>query len=215
MLHFAAKPGAMKKKATLYYLITGTIMLAACSNESGKSSEPKEMTEEQLIKHGEYLTTIMDCNTCHSPKIMTEKGPMPDPNRMLSGHPGDSPLDLSGFDLSKTPLGPWIFAHGDFTAYAGPWGISYGANITPDITGIGNFTLENFHMAFQKGKFHGSADGRDLLPPMPWQNFSRLPADDVKAIFTYLTKKVQPVSNVPPSPSPPMIGTAAGSPSGT
>lgn len=199
----------MKRKTTLAVALVAAAALSlipACSSGE-KSDEPKEMTEEELIARGEYLTIIMDCNICHSPKIFeqTEHGPkpVPDPARMLSGHPGDRPLDISAFDLSKTPIGPWIFGHGDLTAWVGPWGISYAANITPDPTGIGNFTLENFTNAFQHGKYKGGEGGRMLMPPMPWESFAHLPAEDVKAIYTYLMKKVLPVNNVPPPYTPP------------
>lgn len=49
-------------------------------------------TEADDIKRGEYLVQILGCNDCHTPKIMTEKGPVPDPNRLLSGHPADEQL---------------------------------------------------------------------------------------------------------------------------
>jgi hypothetical protein len=185
-------------------------LLPGCSSEA-ESEEPKEMTEEELIQRGEYLTTIMDCNTCHSPKLFEDGKPVPDPARMLSGHPGDRPLDISGFDLSKTPIGPWVFAYGEFTGFVGPWGISYAANITPDPTGIGNFTLENFKMAFQHGKYKGGEGGRMLMPPMPYETFAHLPDEDVKAIYTYLMKKVRPVNNVPPAYTPP-AGPPPGAP---
>jgi len=178
--------------------------LASCSNGSNDPVASKEMTETELISHGEYLVTIMDCNICHSPKVLNaEMQPMLAPGRELSGHPGDQPLDLSGFDMTKTPIGPWIFAHGNFTAYAGPWGISYAANITPDPSGIGNMSFEDFKRSFQQGKYKGGPDGRPLMPPMPWESFAHLPEQDVLAIYTYLTKKVQPVSNIPPAYTPP------------
>lgn len=199
----------MKRFPLLFGLATAISVTAliGCSSESDDPDEPQEMTEEQLIERGGYLVQVMDCRICHSPKIMVETDhglvPKPDPNKDLSGHPANQPLDLSGFDMSKTPLGPWVFANGDFTAYAGPWGISYGANITPDSTGIGAFTLENFVQSFQHGKFKGGEQGRLLMPPMPWQNMQLLPEDDVVAIYTYLMKGVAPVENVPPSYTPP------------
>ncbi len=45
-----------------------------------------------LIKKGEYLVTISGCNDCHSPKIFTSEGPVPDAKRLMSGHPANAKL---------------------------------------------------------------------------------------------------------------------------
>jgi hypothetical protein len=55
------------------------------------------------------------------------------------------------------------------TATIGPWGMSFAGNLTPDDTGIGNWTYENFEKAMRKGKFKGLDGSRPILPPMPWQ----------------------------------------------
>lgn len=87
------------------------------------------------------------------------------------------------------------------TAWAGPWGISYAANLTPDVnTGIGIWTEEMFLNAMKTGKHMGS--GRTILPPMPWQNLSRLTEEDLKAIFAYL-KSVPAIRNQVPEPVAP------------
>ena len=48
----------------------------------------------------------------------------------------------------------------------------------------------------------GVDNGRMLLPPMPWQNFTHIKAEDLKAIYLYL-KSTKPVNNVVPGPIPP------------
>jgi hypothetical protein len=88
------------------------------------------------------------------------------------------------------------------TAAVGPWGTSFAANLTPDQTGIGTWTEEQFIRAMKQGKWKGLENSRNLLPPMPWQGYSQLPEDDLKAIFAYL-KSIKPIYNsVPMAISP-------------
>jgi hypothetical protein len=79
------------------------------------------------------------------------------------------------------------------TAWAGPWGISYAANLTPDRnTGLGIWNEEMFVKAMRTGKHMGA--GRDILPPMPWQGVAGLTDDDIKSIYAYL-RTVPPIVN--------------------
>ncbi len=149
------------------------------------------------MKRGEYLVTIMACHDCHSPKVFGPKGPKPDPERMLSGHPHNMAVPRADTSLLKS----WVLFNGHSTAAVGPWGISFAANITSDQTGIGSWSLEQFKRAIREGKSKGLANNRDLLPPMPWPLYAHLKNEDVEAIFTYL-KSVKPVKNVPPPPIP-------------
>jgi len=87
------------------------------------------------------------------------------------------------------------------TAWSGPWGISYSANLTPDPdTGLGVWTEDMFLKAIRTGK-HMSA-GRPILPPMPWQGLAKLTDQDLKSIYAYL-KTVPPVKNRVPDAVPP------------
>jgi hypothetical protein len=52
------------------------------------------------------------------------------------------------------------------------------------------------------GKYKGLENSRTLLPPMPWQGYSQMPDEDLKAIFAYL-KSIKPVSNLVPMAIPP------------
>jgi hypothetical protein len=45
-------------------------------------------------------------------------------------------------------------------------------------------------------------EGRPLLPPMPWFNYTNIKDEDLKAIFAYL-KSTKPVRNVVPGAIPP------------
>ena len=175
----------------------------SCSNSNQKSTESetavKAVSQEDIVKRGEYLVTIMGCNDCHSPKKMGPNGPEIIPELMLSGYPSDRPVVK--FDDPKIKEGFAMF-YPDLAAAAGPWGISFAGNLTPDPTGIGTWTEEQFKRALTEGKFKGIEGSRMLLPPMPWTSFVELKDEDVSAIFAYL-KSIKPVSNVVPQPIPP------------
>jgi hypothetical protein len=182
------------------YLFTALIaaLLFACTP---KTSEPVKTAEisltDQIVK-GAYLVTVMGCNDCHSPKVMTAIGPVPDTLRLLSVHPANEQLPPH----EKETLKSYVLFNMNNTAAVGPWGTSFAANLTPDQTGIGNWTEEQFIVAMKQGKWKGLENSRNLLPPMPWQGYSKLTDKDLKAIFAYL-KSIKPVTNpVPMAISP-------------
>ncbi|MDQ3292346.1 MAG: c-type cytochrome [Bacteroidota bacterium] len=155
--------------------------------------------QEDRVKHGAYLVKAMGCNDCHSPKKMGANGPEIISELMLSGYPSDRPIVK--FDSKLIKSGFSMF-YPDLTAAAGPWGVSFAANLTPDNTGLGNWTEEQFRKAIKEGKSKGLDGTRPLLPPMPWTNYTALSDDDVKSIFAYL-KSIKPVKNTVPAPITP------------
>ncbi|MBO9616952.1 MAG: c-type cytochrome [Dyadobacter sp.] len=158
------------------------------------------VASEDAVRRGEYLVTVMGCADCHSPKKMTPQGPAPDMDRFLSGYNSAQPLGKVDQSIIKT--GEWVVFNGQSTAFAGPWGVSFAANLTPDETGIGTWTFDQFNTAMRKGKFKGLPNTRALLPPMPWPNYMNMTDADMRAVFAYL-KSIKPVSNVVPSHIPP------------
>jgi hypothetical protein len=87
------------------------------------------------------------------------------------------------------------------TTWAGPWGVSFAANITPDkATGIGAWTEAAFINSIRTGKHKGAL--RDILPPMPWQNMAKMTDEDLKSMFAYLMS-IKPIQNKVPDPIPP------------
>lgn len=188
----------MKIKISLVLFSAASVFLVYCSAPEEPTQEKtlQALSQEELVARGKYLTLIGGCNDCHSPKVMTPMGPQPDTSRLLSGHPQEMPLP----PLVKT--NDWVLFNPTATAFIGPWGASYAANLTPDDTGIGNWTFEQFDRAFRQGKFKGLENSRPLLPPMPWQMYSNMTQDDVKAVFTYL-KTLPPIKNLVPSPVTP------------
>jgi mono/diheme cytochrome c family protein len=153
------------------------------------------------LERGKYLVNAAGCNDCHSPKKYGPQGPEIDTSRLLSGHPEDEKI-LKGFTPAKGS--PWIAAaNANFTAWSGPWGVSFAANLTPDAnTGLrsGVWTEELFIKALRTGKHMGTS--RDILPPMPWQDFAQLTDEDLRAIWAYLGA-IPPVTNHVPDPIPP------------
>lgn len=152
------------------------------------------------IERGEYLVHIGGCHDCHSPKVMTANGPVPDPKRILSGHPATIKLPPAPDKIIGPASWGGVF-NNDLTAWSGPWGTSFAANLTPDRnTGIGNWAEHTFVQAIRTGKHLGT--GRPILPPMPWYNMARLRDEDLSAIFAYLMT-LPPVKNPVPNPIPP------------
>jgi hypothetical protein len=181
--------GQRQRMVTMLLLGVGWL----CVVGYGKRREPSEAA---LVRRGRYLVTICGCNDCHTPLKMGRHGPEPDQSRLLSGHPETMPMPLPPESRSQTAW-QWHGASTN-TAFAGPWGISYAANLTPDKeTGIGNWTVKEFMQAMRTG--HSVRFGRPLLPPMPWQNYAKMTDADLRAIFAYL-KSLKPIRNhVPPS----------------
>ncbi len=175
-----------------FVIVTAGVGLLVASAPKAGAKSPAETK----VQRGEYLVKFGDCATCHTPLKFGPNGPAPDLTRFLSGHPEETKLPPP--DLKP---GPWFAATAGMTAWAGPWGISYAANITPDPnTGIGIWTEEMFVTAMRTGKHMGA--GRPILPPMPWQSIGTLNDDDLKAIFAYL-KTVPPIVNHVPDPAVP------------
>ena len=98
-------------------------------------------------------------------------------------------------------------AYWDLTAWSGPWGVSYTANLTPDEnTGIGSWSEQTFVGALRTGRHMGVS--RPILPPMPWQAFRNLNDEDLKSIYAYL-RTIQPIHNRVPDPVEPPVQTSS------
>lgn len=157
------------------------------------ASKPSAVNPDPIAR-GEYLVHYGGCADCHTPKVMTANGPQDDLTRWLSGHPEEPKLPAP-----EIKEGPWFASTAGLTAWAGPWGISYAANLTPDVeTGLGIWTEEMFISAMRTGQHMGS--GRPILPPMPWANVGKLSDEDLKAVYAYL-RSLPPIRNRVPDPS--------------
>jgi hypothetical protein len=176
-----------------------------CTHADANMPQPESvqategLTPEMMIKRGGYLVNAIGCDDCHSPKVMGPNGPEVDMKRRLSGHPSDQPLaEISDKSVLKDYA---LFSMG-LTATVGPWGTSFAANLTPDETGLGNWSEEQFVRAIRQGLYKGLEGGRPLMPPMPWIVYRNLSDEDLKSIFAYL-QSLPPVKNQVPALVPP------------
>ena len=187
---------AMRLRTRTWNMLAAAMLLIAASDAVAQTAK----IGKNPIQRGEYLSIVGGCNDCHSPKLMTPNGPATDPARILSGHPATERLP----SVPPGVLGPgkWMAMTNDgLTAWVGPWGISFAANLTPDDeTGIGRWTVHQFIQTMRTGKHLGV--GRPVLPPMSTAGLAVMTDADLKALFSYL-KSLQPVKNQVPAPIPP------------
>jgi len=184
--------------AAIGLLAAGSARLAAEPGTSGQPSSPAASGQKPAatgsVARGKYLVTAMGCHDCHTPWKMGANGPEPDMSLGLSGHPASITLPPP-----PAPNGPWVASvTASNTAWSGPWGISYTANLTPDSeTGLGLWTEQQFVDTIRTGRRQGR--GREILPPMPWPAFKNLNDADLKAIFAYL-RTIPAIKNKVPDP---------------
>lgn len=183
------------------YLVSGVLVAASTGIAFFTLGASPAGKKTDLIARGKYLVATSACNDCHTPKKMGPNGPEIDATR-----------ELIGYVAVATPPPPtsseaWpIHANGELTAWSGPWGISYARNLTPDEnTGIGSWSEETFIKAIRTGKHMGVS--RPILPPMPWQVYSQMTDQDLKAIYAYL-RTIPAVKNPTPDPVPPPAASA-------
>jgi mono/diheme cytochrome c family protein len=176
------------------------LSLSACSvspESTASAAQPPPAAAPSLVARGEHLVLTSACHDCHTPLKLGPNGPEPDMTRMLSGHP-----DTMQLPPAPAATGPWIAAAAATnTAWAGPWGTSFTANLTPDAeTGLGRWTKESFIATIKTGRHEGR--GREILPPMPIPAYRNFTTDELEAIFAYL-QTIPPVKNRVPTPLPP------------
>jgi cytochrome c553 len=162
---------------------------------------PAAATAQSAAQRGEQLVNTGLCDDCHTPKKMGPAGIEFDMSRRLMGHPEGS--KIAGPYVPQAGS-PWMAAANlDFTAWSGPWGVSFAANLTPDtLTGLrsGVWTEELFIKALRTGKHMGTS--RDILPPMPWPGISQYSDEDLRAIWAFLGT-IPAITNHVPDPIPP------------
>lgn len=149
------------------------------------------------VERGRYLVSTSGCHDCHTPWKLGANGPEPDMTRALSGHPSGvelAPLPPAndGWPMSASPTN---------TAWCGPWGVSFTANLTPDqATGLGAWTADEFVAAIRTGRHQGR--GRKILPPMPAPVYAQMTDADLQAIFAFL-RTIPAIANKVPEPLAP------------
>ena len=168
---------------------------------SAEAAEAK--ANKAQVERGRYLVNTSGCHDCHTPLKMGANGPEPDLSRALSGHPAGLQMPPA----PTLPQGPWLaVVAATNTAWSGPWGVSFTANLTPDAeTGLGKWTAKDFKDTIRTGRHLGR--GRAILPPMPIPAYSQMTDRDLEAIYAYL-RTVPVVSNKVPEPWAPAAPVA-------
>lgn len=186
--------------ATAALALTGAALttLIATASTHEPQARPAAAVHRTPVELGAYLVKTMGCNDCHTPFKLGPKGPEPDMARALTGHPEAMKMPPP----PALPPGPWLAVNAATnTAFAGPWGVSFAMNLTPDKeTGLGDWTEEQFVQTMLTGKHQGK--GRAILPPMPYQMLGQLVPEELKAIFAYL-QSLAPFKNHVPQPVDP------------
>jgi hypothetical protein len=206
-----------KLKLLVQGLICNSILVilvfSSCQDKKAKATVEKSSLGVSLnneyygfksqVEWGEHLVLIGGCHDCHTPKKMTSHGPVLDSTLWLAGHPANMPgIEIDRKEVETKGLAVAM----DLTEWVGPWGISFSANLTPDPTGIGNWTEEQFIYALRNGTAKGIPGSRPILPPMPWEMIRHMTDGEMKAVFAYL-KSIKPVNNIVPAPVPPLSVT--------
>jgi len=181
-------------------VVAAAIFAAAAGTKPAATGTKATSTATSAVERGKYLVAIGGCNDCHTPKKMTPDGPVPDMTQHLAGYVDRG--KLAPAPAATMDPGTWMaHTNGELTAWAGPWGVSFAKNLTPDQnTGIGSWSEETFVKAIRTGKHMGVS--RPILPPMPWQDYAQMTDADLKAVYAYL-RTIPPIPNATPDPIPP------------
>ena len=184
---------------TYTVVIAGIVMVLAEVAAARQYKAAPELDKTAQLARGKYLVTIGGCHDCHTPWTVLPDGTVgPDMTRALSGHPEGVPIQEAA-QVKGTSWG-WAGAATN-TAFSGPWGVSFAANLTPDEnTGTGIWTFDIFRNTIRNGRHWGVA--RPLLPPMPWFNYREMTDEDLAAVFAYI-HSLPPVRNKVQEPLPP------------
>ena len=135
------------------------------------------------VARGKWLVTVLGCGDCHTPRLPEGRQ---DPNFLFAGHKSNDPYPAWDDSLYTKGYGMLVSTSG--TAFAGPWGVTFARNLTPDReSGIGGWNDEAFINVLREGT---------LKPPMPL-SYGQLSDDDLTAMFAFFSS-LKPVNNLVP-----------------
>ena len=119
---------------------------------------------------------------------------------------GSASINAAEVDQNLIKQGEYLARAGDCVAchtakdgkpFAGglpmetPIGTIYSTNITPDKTGLGDYSFEDFDKAVR----HGVAkNGSTLYPAMPYPSYASVTEPDMQALYAYFMHGVTPVA---------------------
>ena len=151
-------------------LIASTLFAVVAQDEDVNEFD---MTEEEMLERGEYLSHIGACVSCHTPQQ----------EEYLTDEISLEQLQNIGLRFEDTQdLENQLLAGGrEFPL--GPFGVLVSPNLTPHETGLGDWTDEEIEAALRIGI---NPDGRRLHPLMPYPNFFNWAESDMQALIMYL-----------------------------
>jgi mono/diheme cytochrome c family protein len=199
------KENTMRIAAPVLSSMVAAVLATGCKEEpkpqANATIQPPPAAEHvDPVKRGEQLVKMGGCTDCHTPMAFDPKLGMPVPKmeRFLSGHPEGAPdPQASPGQGDQAVIGP------TFTSFRAPFGVVYSANLTPDPdTGLGKWDQATFVRTMRTGMHKGDANGRPILPPMPWMTLQQASDEDLAAIFAYL-RTIPAVKNKVPDPNVP------------
>jgi mono/diheme cytochrome c family protein len=127
------------------------------------------------VERGQYLVNVVAaCIDCHTPR--NEDG-SPDMTRFLGGNPTFMDVAPANNQMGLLPT----------------------PNLTPDATGLADWSDDDIKNAFLNGM---EPKGEALFPVMPYYVFHNMSADDADAIVAYL-RSIDPVDQEIPEKQPP------------
>lgn len=189
------------KFAAIAVLFLAALAAGCNKNATQQAAAPAPATAYTAaqVTRGAELVNEWKCSFCHTPELKGPDGkPMPNPERLLSGHPQDEKTpDVSDMVITSNAFMEFL-DNLDNTVWASNDTLVFSANLTPDAeTGIGTWTDVQFVGTMRQGMHMGL--GRRLLYPMPWQELAELSDADLISIYAYL-RTIDPVSNKVPPP---------------
>jgi thiosulfate dehydrogenase len=122
------------------------------------------------------------------------------PPRIVETDPGPADAEQIARGRYVAQLGDCVACHTETggavmaggRALETPMGTIWSTNITPDrTTGIGGWSFGAFDRAMRKGV---AADGHNLYPAMPYPSYAKISEADMKALYAYLMKGLEPVA---------------------
>lgn len=140
-------------------LATQVLLVALLAAAPAFADDPP--ADPAALARGRYLVLIGGCNDCHTPGYAEAGG--------------------------KAPEAKWLT--GVPVGFAGPWGVSYPANLRLNVQSMG----EDQWLARARSQ---------LLPPMPWFSLGYMKDDDVRAIYRFI-KSLGPAGEPAPAFVPP------------
>jgi mono/diheme cytochrome c family protein len=155
----AAAREAQSRCAGVLIKLAGLGLLASVAFSAGPVRAGDH--DRALLERGRYLVKVSGCNDCHTRGYAEAGGAVPE-SQWLTGQP---------------------------VGFAGPWGVSYPANL--------RLTMQRL----SEQQWLATARAQ-RLPPMPWFALRDMTDDDLRAIYTYV-RSLGPAGETMPAPVPP------------